>query len=141
MKIFNKILTLTLAFFLTLCSFKGTNVLASDEYSNGKDIEIELKDVDLSVFEDAGKTDVIYLSETGFGTKDYNLIVYVYNHDKKPLVQNTVSNVINMACRFAKNEDGEYKPVEYAPTSQLLTEIKELEAEIQKGIADLENML
>ena len=113
MKRFNKILTLTLAFFLTLCSFKATNVLASEEYSNGKDIEIELKDVDLSVFEDAGKTEVIYLAETGFGTKDYNLIVYVYNHDKKPLVQNTASNVINMACRFAKNEDGEYKPVEY----------------------------
>ena len=53
-------------------------------------------------------------------------------------------------CEIADNEydlsinkykKTEYKPVEYAPTSEILAEIKSLEAEIQKGIADLEEML
>jgi type I restriction enzyme M protein len=54
---------------------------------------------------------------------------------KNEIVDNEYDLSIN------KYKKTEYKPVEYAPTSQLLTEIKELEAEIQKGIADLEDML
>ncbi len=34
-----------------------------------------------------------------------------------------------------------YKPVEYPPTSQLLAEIRTLQAEIDKGLAELEGML
>ena len=40
-----------------------------------------------------------------------------------------------------KYKKTEYKPVEYVPTSEILAEINALEAEIQKGLADLEGML
>ena len=40
-----------------------------------------------------------------------------------------------------KYKKTEYKPVEYAPTAEILAELKELEAEIAKGLAELENML
>ena len=40
-----------------------------------------------------------------------------------------------------KYKKTEYKPVEYAPTAEILAELKELEAEIVKGLAELEGML
>jgi type I restriction enzyme M protein len=40
-----------------------------------------------------------------------------------------------------KYKKTEYKPVEYAPTSQILAELDELEAEIAKGLAELKEML
>ena len=40
-----------------------------------------------------------------------------------------------------KYKKTEYKPVEYAPTSQILAEINELEAQIQQGLKELEGML
>ena len=40
-----------------------------------------------------------------------------------------------------KYKKTEYKAVEYAPTAQILTELNELEAEITKGLAELEGML
>ena len=40
-----------------------------------------------------------------------------------------------------KYKKTEYKPVEYAPTSEILAEINELEREIQKGLTELEEML
>ena len=40
-----------------------------------------------------------------------------------------------------KYKKTEYKPVEYAPTTQILAELQELEAEIAKGLAELEGML
>ena len=40
-----------------------------------------------------------------------------------------------------KYKKTEYKPVEYAPTKVILQELKELEAEIAKGLAELEGML
>ena len=40
-----------------------------------------------------------------------------------------------------KYKKTEYKPVEYAPTSQILAELNELEVEIAKGLAELEGML
>ena len=40
-----------------------------------------------------------------------------------------------------KYKKTEYKPVEYAPTAEILAELKELEAEIAKGLAELEGML
>ena len=35
----------------------------------------------------------------------------------------------------------EYVPVEYPPTSEILAELKELQAEIAKGLEKLEGML
>ena len=40
-----------------------------------------------------------------------------------------------------KYKKTEYKAVEYAPTSQILSELHELEMEITKGLAELEEML
>ena len=40
-----------------------------------------------------------------------------------------------------KYKKTEYKPVEYAPTTEILAELKTLEAEIAKGLAELEGML
>ncbi len=40
-----------------------------------------------------------------------------------------------------KYKKTEYVPVEYPPTSQIIVELKELEAEIQKGIEELEGMV
>ena len=40
-----------------------------------------------------------------------------------------------------KYKQTEYKVVEYAPTSAILAEIKEMEAQIQAGLAELEGML
>lgn len=40
-----------------------------------------------------------------------------------------------------KYKKTEYKPVEYAPTSQILAELNELELEITKGLSELEEML
>ena len=40
-----------------------------------------------------------------------------------------------------KYKKTEYKPVEYAPTPQILAELDELEAEIAKGLAELKEML
>ena len=40
-----------------------------------------------------------------------------------------------------KYKKAEYKPVEYAPTSEILTELNELELDITAGRADLEDLL
>ena len=40
-----------------------------------------------------------------------------------------------------KYKKTEYKPVEYAPTSQILAELDELEAEIVNGLEELKEML
>ena len=40
-----------------------------------------------------------------------------------------------------KYKKTEYKPVEYAPTAQILAELRELESEITKGLEELEEML
>lgn len=40
-----------------------------------------------------------------------------------------------------KYKKAEYKPVEYAPTSQILTELNELELDITAGLAELEELL
>ena len=50
-----------------------------------------------------------------------------------------VSNDYDLSIN--KYKKTEYKPVEYAPTSQILTELDELEAEIMKGLKELEEML
>ena len=40
-----------------------------------------------------------------------------------------------------KYKKTEYKPVEYSPTSEILSEINALETEIQSGLKELEDML
>ncbi len=40
-----------------------------------------------------------------------------------------------------KYKKTEYVPIEYPPTSQIIAELKELEAEIQKGLEELEGMV
>ena len=55
--------------------------------------------------------------------------------DKDEIVKNSYDLSIN------KYKEIEYVPVEYAPTSQLLAELKELEAEIAQGLTELEAML
>jgi len=54
---------------------------------------------------------------------------------KAEIVENGYDLSIN------KYKKTEYKPVEYAPTAKILAELKELEAEITKGLAELEGML
>ena len=54
---------------------------------------------------------------------------------KDEIVENGYDLSIN------KYKKTEYKPVEYAPTSEILTQLHALEAEITKGLADLEGML
>ena len=54
---------------------------------------------------------------------------------KDEIVQNDYDLSIN------KYKQTEYKPVEYPPTSEILANIKELEAEIGKELAELEEML
>ena len=54
---------------------------------------------------------------------------------KAEIVENGYDLSIN------KYKKTEYKPVEYAPTAQILAELNELEAEITKGLAELEGML
>ena len=51
------------------------------------------------------------------------------------IVQNDYDLSIN------KYKKTEYKPVEYAPTSEILAEINELETKIQEGLKALEGML
>ena len=50
-----------------------------------------------------------------------------------------VSNDYDLSIN--KYKKTEYKPVEYAPTSQILAEINELEAQIQQGLKELEGMI
>jgi len=54
---------------------------------------------------------------------------------KAEIVENGYDLSIN------KYKKTEYKPVEYAPTSQIVAELHELEAEIAKSLAELEGML
>ena len=54
---------------------------------------------------------------------------------KAEIVENGYDLSIN------KYKKTEYKAVEYAPTAQILAELQELEAEIAKGLAELEEML
>ena len=54
---------------------------------------------------------------------------------KAEIVENGYDLSIN------KYKKTEYKAVEYAPTNQIMAELQELEAEIAKGLAELEGML
>jgi type I restriction enzyme M protein len=54
---------------------------------------------------------------------------------KDEIVQNDYDLSIN------KYKKTEYKPVEYAPTSQMLAELNDLETEITQGLKELEGML
>ena len=40
-----------------------------------------------------------------------------------------------------KYKKTEYVPVEYPPTAEIFAQLRELEAEIQKGLAELEGMV
>ena len=55
--------------------------------------------------------------------------------DKQEIVENDYDLSIN------KYKETEYTPVEYPPTSEILAELKELENEIAKSLAELEVML
>ena len=59
----------------------------------------------------------------------------IFQNSKQEIVENGYDLSIN------KYKKTEYKPVEYAPTTQILAELQELEAEIAKGLAELEGML
>ena len=85
-----------------------TSVFATS-YNDGG-ISKELKDVDLSVYKTENKTQLITLSEVGFNTSDYKIIVYVYNAGKTLFDQNTASNKINVATTY----NDEHKPISYA---------------------------
>ncbi len=50
-----------------------------------------------------------------------------------------VANGYDLSINKYKKTD--YVPIEYPPTSQIIAELKELEAEIQKGIEELEGMV
>jgi type I restriction enzyme M protein len=54
---------------------------------------------------------------------------------KQEIVDNGYDLSIN------KYKKTEYKAVEYAPTSEILAEINELETKIQEGLKELEGML
>ncbi|MBE5744354.1 MAG: hypothetical protein E7358_06590 [Clostridiales bacterium] len=98
------ILSLALTFCFSLGLFCPIYNVSAKTYSSGEDIEVELKNVDLTPYVEANKTDIITLSEVGFGTDDYKLIVYVFNHDKKKLSKNSVSNKINVAIKYDANQ-------------------------------------
>lgn len=55
--------------------------------------------------------------------------------DKQDIVNNDYDLSIN------KYKEVEYVPVEYPPTSEIIKELKDMEDEIQKGLAELEGML
>lgn len=93
-------LILTLSIALTLYPMP----VSAKSYVSGEDIEAELKNVDLTPYVEANKTDIITLSEVGFGTDDYKLIVYVFNHDKKKLSKDSTSNKINVAIKYDANQ-------------------------------------
>jgi type I restriction enzyme M protein len=54
---------------------------------------------------------------------------------KDEIVQNDYDLSIN------KYKKTEYKPVEYASTAEIMANLHELEMEITKGLAELEEML
>ena len=55
--------------------------------------------------------------------------------DKDDIVNNDYDLSIN------KYKEVEYVPVEYPPTAEIIKELKDMENEIQKGLAELEGML
>ena len=55
--------------------------------------------------------------------------------DKQDIVDNDYDLSIN------KYKEVEYVPVEYPPTAEIIKELKDMEGEIQKGLAELEGML
>lgn len=94
------ILSVMLAFLIAL-SAPISSVFAST-YNDGG-IAKELENVDLSGYESENKTQVITLSEIGFNTDDFGLVLYVYNTYKNELVKNSESNVVNMAIAYDKD--------------------------------------
>ncbi len=104
---FKKLITLLYVLILSFICIAPSNVYAND---NGQDIINELKNVDLNIYENAGKTDVITLAEDDFGTSNYSLTLYVYNASKTELSRFTGSNVISLAYKF----DSDNKPLEYS---------------------------
>ncbi|MBR3803919.1 MAG: hypothetical protein IKJ14_01040 [Clostridia bacterium] len=93
------ILSVILAFSLCLSGL-GSIPVKAETIKLGEDIQKELEDVDLTPFELAGKTDVITVSEVGFGTEDYKVIIYIYNAGKIKFSKGSPSNVVNLAVRF-----------------------------------------
>ncbi len=91
------ILSVILAFLIAF-STPISSVFAS-AYNDGG-IAKELENVDLSAYESENKTQVITLSEVGFGSDDFGLVVYVYNTYKNELVKNSESNVVNIAIAY-----------------------------------------
>lgn len=94
------ILSVVLAFLLAF----GTPISSvfASAYNDGG-ISKELENVDLSVYERENKTQVITLSEVGFNTDDFGLVLYVYNTYKNELVKNSESNVANIAISYDKD--------------------------------------
>ncbi len=106
---FKQVFTLIFLFTLTVLNAGITPIITKANTVQGGDILIDLRDTDLSEYENAGKTDVIYFAEKGFNSDKFSLTVYVYNAEKKELVKDTESNVINLACGFnSKNVAVEY---------------------------------
>lgn len=94
------ILSLIIAFILAFAT--PISGVRAETFNDGGILQ-ELKDVDLSVYERENKTQVITLSEVGFGTEDFGLVLYVYNTYKNELVKNSESNVVNMAIAYDGN--------------------------------------
>ena len=55
------------------------------------------------------------------------------------LVQEIVDNSYDLSIN--KYKQVEYTPVEYPPTSEILKELRDLEAEISRGLDELEGMM
>ncbi|MBQ9781690.1 MAG: hypothetical protein IJW26_00735, partial [Clostridia bacterium] len=89
---FKKLITLLYVLILSFICIAPSKVYAND---NAQDIINELKNVDLTIYENAGKNDVITLAEKDFGTSNYSLTLYVYNASKTELSRFTGSNVIS----------------------------------------------
>ncbi len=99
-----------LSFITIICIFSSSliNIASAQEYNDGA-ISVELKDIDLSLYEKENKTQIITLSEVGFETQDYKLIIYVWNNDKNELNKNSFCNLINIATTY----NSENKPIGY----------------------------
>ncbi len=128
------IISLILAFLIAF-SIPISSVLAS-EYDDGG-IAKELQDVDLSVYESENITQLITLSEVGFNTSDFKLIVYVYNAGGFLLNQNTASNKINVAILY----NDEHKPISYANFSLQYISKTEDNSIYKFAIVDDDNVL
>lgn len=103
-------LTILMTFLMVLnvypiVAFASTSTVGSEIYK-------ELEDVDLNIYQNNNETTIITLSELGFGTDDYALILYVYNSEKKVLNKSVNSNVVNICTKYDTNNNAlEYSNV------------------------------